>query len=282
MTKTRGIIFNIQKFSLHDGPGIRTVVFFMGCPLHCPWCSNPESQGSHSYASSIAKECPKCYTSANLELLANAGNKASSNNTIKEPYYDTVDHIIEEVNKDSIFYSESGGGMTLSGGEVLQQPLFAMTLLKRAKELGIHTAAETTCLSSSKVFKKFLQNLDLLLCDIKHYDSDIHEKVIGAPLHQIIKNIKFAVKSGTECIARIPIIPGFNYEYTDAKNFCNHLKDMGIKKVNLLPYHNFGENKYKLLGLEYTLNDVDPVHKTDEKFIKYSQIFKDAGFDLAE
>lgn len=197
-----------------------------------------------------------------------------------EGYNSNVTDIIKEVSKDICFYEESGGGMTLSGGEVLQHPAFAGELLKAAKKAGIHTACETTCYTDSYTFENFLEHLDLLLCDVKHYDSQKHEGVVGVPLAQIHANIRYAVDIGKKVIARIPVIPGFNYTLDDANNFCKLLQNLGITEVSLLPFHNYGENKYALLGMPYTMSDVDSLHKTDDDFIKYTNVFVQHGFTI--
>jgi len=163
-------IFNIQKYSIHDGPGIRTVVFFKGCPLQCSWCSNPESQYGKP------------------QLTVDEGNKPT---VIGE--YRTLDYIMKEVMKDKDFYLESKGGVTLSGGEVLQQHEFAITLLKRLKKQGIHTALETTGYTDPMVFQKLIANVDLLLFDIKHYDNKIHYEVTKVYNEKIIFNLKAAI-----------------------------------------------------------------------------------------
>jgi pyruvate formate lyase activating enzyme len=192
-----------------------------------------------------------------------------------------ADEIIKEVMKDEVFYEESGGGMTLSGGEVLQQADFVIELLKKAKEKGLHTASETTCYTDSETFARFIENLDLLLCDIKHYDSVKHKEVVGVPLEQIQKNIRYAVDSGLEVIGRIPVIPGFNFSLEDAYGLSETLVRLGIKKVNLLPFHQFGENKYKLLNKTYTMGEIDAIKKDDPEFLKYASVFKDKGLDVS-
>lgn len=305
MTCDKGLIFNIQRFSIHDGPGIRTTVFLKGCPLHCPWCSNPESQSGNIQITWDEKKCTHCHkcispcpTSA-LKAVINEDKEIITVNEqgcvgcLKcthdcpqgalsyEGEFKTVDEIMKEVMKDKDFYEESAGGMTLSGGEVLQQADFAIELLKKAHENGLHTTSETTCYADSETFARFIENLDLLLCDIKHYHSKKHEEVVGVPLEQIHKNIKFAVDSGLEVIGRIPTIPGFNFSNEDAKGLAKTLIHLGIKKVNLLPFHTFGENKYKLLNKPYSMSDVDSLKKDDPRFLEFASIFTDYGLDVS-
>lgn len=304
MKKAR--IFNIQKFSLHDGPGIRTVVFFKGCPLKCPWCSNPESQKYDIelvWDSQKCSGCKKCTSNENVEFINDRKKpyrnligeymklktityeegekirKLCPNGAVSYEGYDIlVDEIYDEVIKDLPFYEESGGGVTLSGGEVLLQSDVAIELLKKLKSNNIHTAAETTCYAPNDKFKEFVKYLDLLLCDIKHWDSEKSNEVTGVGLEKIYENIKYATGlKYLEVIGRIPVIPDFNYSKKDAEQFVEMLKMLVINKINLLPYHNFGENKYKIMNKEYELAGIKQLHKDDKEFVEYTQIFKNAG-----
>lgn len=305
MTCNKGIIFNIQKYSIHDGPGIRTTVFLKGCPLHCPWCSNPESQNGNIQITWDEKKCTHCKkcilvcpTSAlstvikgSKEIISiddeacigclKCTHECPAGSLSYEGKFKEVDEIIKEVMKDKVFYEESGGGMTLSGGEVLAQADFAIKLLEKAHENGINTACETTCYSDFDTFTRFIKNVDLLLCDIKHYDSKKHKEVVGVPLEKIQKNIKYAVDSGIEVIGRIPVIPGFNFSLEDAKELSDTLIRLGIIKVNLLPYHNFGENKYKLLNKTYLMKEVNALQKDDPELLEFASIFKAKGVDVS-
>lgn len=249
MEQLKACIFNIQKYSIHDGPGIRTVVFFKGCPLRCKWCSNPESQSSTIENSSL---------------------------TTKVKYY-TISEILEEVMKDEVFYEESNGGVTLSGGEVLLQHEFAYTFLKQLKEKGIHTAIETTGYTSGEIFTKVIENADLLLYDMKHYDKQKHFEATNVYNDIIIKNLNAAISSGKEVIVRIPVIPGVNSSLEDAQGFCYLLKAAGAKRINLLPFHQFGEKKYSILNRQYSFINIKPLHEED--LADYQKIFIQNGFD---
>jgi pyruvate formate lyase activating enzyme len=259
MSETKACIFNIQKFSIHDGPGIRTVVFFKGCPLRCLWCSNPESQSSKI-------DIPWVDPSSSIAL-----------STMGQ--YKTVSEIMSEVIKDIDFYEESGGGVTLSGGEVLLQAEFAIELLQELKNKGIHTACETTGYASFEVFKQFVTNVDLLLFDMKHYDREKHHKSTGVYNDVIIENMKYAALIGKTIISRIPVIPGFNNSLEDATNFSNLLNEIGIKKVNLLPFHQFGQKKYELLGIPYQMENVSQLYPEDLE--EFKQIFLKQGLDCS-
>lgn len=251
METTRGIIFNIQHFSIHDGPGIRTTVFLKGCPLRCPWCSNPESQRM------------------NPEPMLDAVTKAPGTTGQEK----TVDEIINEVMKDIDFYEESGGGMTLSGGEIFAQFEFAKALLKAAKEKGLHTAIETTAFVEHEKFIDLIQYVDFIYTDLKHYDSLKHKKKVGVQNSLIIKNIHYAFKEKKTIVLRIPVIPQFNDSLADAEKFSTLFNSLDIDQVQLLPFHQFGENKYKLLGRRYQMENVKALHPED--LYDYQKVFLD-------
>jgi pyruvate formate lyase activating enzyme len=245
----KACIFNIQKYSIHDGPGIRTVVFFKGCPLRCMWCSNPESQN----------KLPEC-----------------QNKSMKGEYL-TLSDVLKEVLKDKVFYEESNGGVTLSGGEVLMQYEFASRLLKLLRAEKIHTAIETSGYASNEIFKNFIKNVDLIFFDVKHYDREKHFQTTGVYNDIILENLKTALELKKEVIIRIPVIPDINSGLKDAEKFCELLKTFGAIKVNLLPFHQLGERKYKDLGKSYKLKGVPPLHEED--LIDYKNIFIKNGFD---
>lgn len=290
-------IFNIQKYSIHDGPGIRTVVFFKGCPLRCLWCSNPESQSSkiqiiydHSKYPKIQslvkdiKEKPASTASDCFEIESNEyeqyfeAAKTCPDKAIKiEGKRLTLSEVMSEIVKDQPFYEESNGGVTLSGGEVLQQNIFATELLKRLKEHNIHTAIETTGYTTNKIFSDFIENVDLILFDIKHYDRDKHYEATRVYNDIIIENLKTAVSNGKDVIVRIPVIPDINSSLEDANGFCKLLKTTGAIKVNLLPFHQFGQKKYELLNKDYSFTNKSQLHQEDLE--EYQQIFIDNGFD---
>lgn len=297
MEEIKACIFNIQKYSIHDGPGIRTVVFFKGCPLRCKWCSNPESQFSKPEITWDKSKCIKC-----LHCIAVCPEKAVSlidNNIVisqnkcsvclkcvktcpekalsVQGEYVTLSYIMEQVLKDVPFYEESNGGVTLSGGEVLQQHEFAAELLKLLKANNIHTAIETEGYASNEIFTAFIDNVDLLLFDVKHYDRQKHFENTKAYNDIIIENLKTAIEKGKEVIVRIPVIPGVNNSLKDADGFCKLLKITGAKKVNLLPFHQFGEKKYELLNKPYELKNVKPLHEED--LLDFKKIFVEHGFD---
>ncbi|WP_199588989.1 MULTISPECIES: glycyl-radical enzyme activating protein [Coprobacillaceae] len=293
----KGIIFNIQKFSLHDGPGIRTTVFFKGCPLKCKWCSNPESQFTSIQILHDQIKCQHC-----LQCIHTCKNNALSlkNDMIEidnskcmgclecvhacpfqalsfEGEYKSIKEIVETCMQDYDFYEESQGGITISGGEGMSQPAFLKQLVTELKQHHLHVAIETTGYIEPKLFKELAPMFDLLLFDCKHYDSKRHFIGTGVYNEMIIENLTWATKKGLNILVRIPVIPEFNCTLQDAKGFCQLFNDIGIKKVQLLPFHQFGEKKYNLLHRPYTLKNKKALYKEDLK--DYQQVFINSHID---
>lgn len=234
-TKSVGRIFDIQKYSIHDGPGIRTIVFLKGCALRCRWCCNPESQ------------------QFDIQKMMFEGNE-------KVMGYDvTVEEVMSVILQDKFYYKRSGGGVTLSGGEALLQPDFAPNLLRACKEYGINTAIETTGFARWEFIEKYLPYLDYVLMDIKHINSAKHKEFTSQSNELILENaIKIAESGMVDLTIRVPVIPTFNAthkEIYDIAMFAASLK--GVKKLHLLPYHRLGQAKYDGLGREYTLDNID-------------------------
>jgi pyruvate formate lyase activating enzyme len=294
-------IFNIQKFSIHDGPGIRTVVFFKGCPLRCLWCSNPESQIAHDQILWNEEKCTRCglceqscpthsITFSNDRFIFNhntcdagkCGNLCANRCPNGALEYTgkkmTIEEVMTEVRKDKDFYEESGGGVTLSGGEVLVWHEFASKLLMKLQEEQIHTALETTGYADEETFQKVVRHANLLLFDMKHHNAAKHKEYTGVSNELILTNMAWAVHHSIPVIARIPVIPDINNSLEDAKAFCELLHNIGITQVNLLPFHQFGQKKYEMLQLEYALKDTKALHPED--LTDYKEIFVSNGFDV--
>lgn len=242
----KACIFNIQKFSIHDGPGIRTVVFFKGCPLRCYWCSNPESQNGKP------------------EQMWDT--QKNTHTTVGE--YKSMEEIITEVMKDEAFYEESNGGVTLSGGEVLYQAEFATELLRQLKAKNIHTASETTGYAKPEVFGNFIEQVDLLYFDVKHHNETQHKAGTGVSLKPILKNLAQALEQQQNLVVRIPVIPNYNDGEENAKAFANLFNQMKITEVELLPFHQFGEKKYASLDRKYQMQDIPQLHTEDLDYFK--------------
>ena len=234
----KGRIFDIQRFSVHDGGGIRTIVFLKGCPLRCKWCCNPE--GQHY----------------NIEKMTLGGKEKIVGRDV------TVGEIIDVIERDRVYYRRSGGGLTLSGGECLTQPDFAVALLKAAKERGINTAIESTGFADFSVISRYLPYLDLYLMDIKHTSSAKHKEFTSQPNEKILENARKITNAGTRLIVRTPVIPTFNdtkEEIAAIAEFARSLR--GVKEMHILPYHRIGMDKYKGLGREYSLTGIEPPSK---------------------
>lgn len=254
MSEDVGRIFDIQKFSLHDGPGIRTVVFLKGCPMDCAWCSNPGSR--------------------KLQVLPVRDPSDPNVFTTDSRDY-TADEVVRICLQDLPFYEESGGGVTLSGGEAMVQHRFSTRLLRRLKAEGVHTAIETTGYAAPGIFGKVLNEVDLLIIDVKHHDPSLHRKWTGVSNELPLRNLATAIEAGGPVLVRIPVIPGVNDGLDDAPAFCRLLTPLGVSEVQLLPFHQFGERKYELLGWEYQLAGVPALQEED--LIEYRQAFADHG-----
>lgn len=234
----KGRIFDIQRFSVHDGGGIRTIVFLKGCPLRCKWCCNPE--GQHY----------------DIEKMTLGGKGKIVGRDV------TVGEIIDVIERDRVYYRRSGGGLTLSGGECLTQPDFAVALLKAAKERGINTAIESTGFADFSVISRYLPYLDLYLMDIKHMNSAKHKEFTSQPNEKILENARKITNAGARLIVRTPVIPTFNdtkEEIAAIAEFARSLR--GVKEMHILPYHRIGMDKYKGLGREYSLTGIEPPSK---------------------
>ena len=232
---TRGRIFDIQKYSIHDGPGIRTIVFLKGCAFRCRWCCNPESQ------------------SFKIEHMMFGGKDKVVGKDV------TVREVIEDVLKDMPYYVRSGGGMTLSGGESLLQPEFATALLRAAHEYGINTAIETTGFAPFETIEKYLENLDYVLMDIKHMNEEKHKEFCGQSNKLVLENAKKIKDWGANLTIRVPVLPGFNNTKEEISDIAVFAKSLGVKHLHLLPYHRMGEDKYAGLGRDYMLKGIKPM-----------------------
>ena len=239
-----GRIFDIQRFSMHDGPGIRTIVFLKGCYLRCRWCCNPESQ---EYA---------------IQQLTLGGKTKTVGRDV------TVREVLEELEQDRMYYVRSGGGITLSGGEAMAQPDFAYALLKACQSAGLDTAIETTAYADRDVVERLIPYIDHILMDIKHINSQKHAEFTSRPNEKILANAQYIARycsqHSNELIIRVPVIPSFNdtpEEIADIARFANELP--GVSQLHLLPYHRLGQDKYAGLGREYTMASATP--PTNEK-----------------
>ncbi len=294
--KNTGIVFDIQRFSIHDGPGIRTTVFLKGCPLSCAWCHNPESwdvkpqlmfngekcvgcmacveacpnnahkleDGKHVVDYSICSGCGACVSRCVYSALKLSGREQS------------VEEVLAEVCADRKFYENSGGGMTVSGGEPMLQFEFLQTLLSEAKRQGISTCVETSGFAPREKYEAILSDVDLFLIDIKHINRDEHKKYTGVYNDLILKNIEFLHDNGAKILIRLPLIPGIN----DTDEHINGVSALlnrlpGLLGAEILPYHDMGKGKWNQLGKQYELMELKNSDK--EQKAKLLQRFIDAG-----
>lgn len=270
-------IFNIQKYSIYDGPGIRTLVFFKGCPLNCLWCSNPEGKRARPdilWSAALCSHCGLCAAACpnGVHVMENGGHALAKaecracgvcgevcpQRAIKvcgKPM--PVSEILKIILEDEAFYKTSGGGATLGGGEPLAQPAAAMDLLRACKNCGIHTAVESCGQASLDTVKSMAPLVDLFLYDIKHMDGDAHKRLTGADNSLILENLAWLLDNGHKMRVRMPLIHGCNADLDEMEKravFLERWKDKeNFMGIDLLPYHRLGAHKYAQLGEEYGL-----------------------------
>jgi glycyl-radical enzyme activating protein len=296
-----GIIFDIQKFSIHDGPGIRTLVFFKGCPLNCKWCSNPEGQNFHpqifyfSEKCSLCKKCelfcPKKKKKVSIKTSIsdngcmavcgdfNCVDNCPAGAMVRTGKKVKVKDMIEILLKDQDFYAFSSGGITITGGEPFQQPKFLLSLVKAIKYFNINVAIETCGYFNFNVNKETIEQVDLFLFDLKLMDSEKHKKYTNKGNKRIIDNLNELLIKGKKVIIRIPIIPNINSGINDLERFIEFLKpiDDQLEEINLMPYHLYGVKKYKRLGQSYVLPQIT---FTDKEIDEIKKIFNSHNIDI--
>jgi pyruvate formate lyase activating enzyme len=281
-----GQVFNIQRYSVHDGAGIRTLVFFKGCPLRCLWCCNPESQKSDPELGFIASRCvgdkacgAPCLSAcpAGAIRLSEEGRptidregcdacgrcaEVCGQDALKVVGREmTVDQVVAEVEKDRPFYRRSGGGMTVGGGEPLAQYRFAAGLLEAARNAYVHTALETCGHAPWHHFEEVLRHVDLLQFDLKHMDPGRHRELTGQSNDLILGNLKrvLTVKSPRDVIIRIPVVPGCNDSADNVAETAGFVAALGFRQMELVPYHRMGVAKYSQYGMAYPLEGREPL-----------------------
>lgn len=285
------LITEIQKFAVNDGPGFRTNVFLKGCGLKCRWCHNPEtiSPGLEIYwknrlclqCGRCLEVCPKDAVHPPIALEESREENSTYHKIIREkcdrcmkcveacPYGALIivgkplstDEILDEVMQDKPFYDNSGGGMTLSGGEPTAHPEFANKLLSGARDRGLHNCIDTNGFCDWKVLNLLIEHVDVVLFDLKHLDSQMHKKGTGVGNEMILNNLSLLSKSGREIWLRIPVIPGFNDSmafHTGASEYIAGLPRK-VSRVDLIPFHNYCQDKYNWLGLDWELKDMEPI-----------------------
>lgn len=260
----QGMVFDIMRFAVYDGPGIRTTVFFKGCSQNCYWCHNPESIEMQPFSF--------------VKKVVIDGKIHNHNETIGKLY--TVEEIIDILSRDRIFMEESGGGVTFSGGEPTMQPVFLISLLEACQKEGLHTAVDTNGLASKEVMQKIMPLTDLFLFDVKHLDPKKHKAGTGTSNELILDNLKFLLKNNSKLRIRIPVIPGFNFNAGDMRAILVLIDSLPgtVKQVDLLPYHTIARNKYKRFGIKNKDSGVSALKIEDLDEVK--QIFVKGGYDV--
>jgi pyruvate formate lyase activating enzyme len=292
----KGLIFDIQKFSLHDGHGIRTLVFMKGCPLRCSWCSNPESQKRAPEILFFEENCISCkaclaacpegevienYWPTDRDVCTGCGacvDVCYSESRTLVGENKSVTEILEKILQDKVFYDVSGGGVTIGGGEPTMQADFVSSVLKECRHNGIHTALETCGHTDWKNLAKILEQTQLLLFDLKHMDSQIHRQHTGVTNDLILMNAKRSMSKVEEMVIRLPLIKNVNDSHDNIKQLGLFIQNElpKVSRVDVLPYHSTGESKCKRLGTQYPLTGLEPF--TSDEVSKVTNLLAD--FDL--
>ncbi|ENB7664739.1 [formate-C-acetyltransferase]-activating enzyme [Enterobacter cloacae] len=265
-------IFNIQRYSLNDGAGIRTVVFFKGCPHRCPWCANPESISPKIETVRRESKCLHC-----APCLRDA-DECPSGSFERIGRDVTLDELEREVMKDDVFFRSSGGGVTLSGGEVLMQAPFATQLLKRLRRYGIHTAIETAGDAPLSRLLPLARQCDEVLFDLKIMDPEHARSVTAVNLPRVMENLTQLVAAGINVIPHVPLIPGYTLTDANMASVLAFLLPSGIRQLHLLPFHSYGEPKYRLLGQQWSMREVSS--PTADEVAAMRRMAEDKGFHV--
>jgi pyruvate formate lyase activating enzyme len=295
-----GTVFNIQRYSIQDGPGIRTTVFLKGCPLRCRWCSNPESQNplpEIAHRDSLCTQCGKCLEVCSPRAIKLGNKTVAIDRKLCNNCGKCVDvclpgalkffgsqmsaaEVLREVEKDVQFYRTSSGGVTVSGGDPIYQPDFVAALFRLCRDRGIETCIETTGCGSARALEKILAYTDLVLYDIKLCDNAAHKKWTGRANETILRNLNIVVKKGIPLIIRVPLIPGVNDSAEELRKIAS-LAAARLNKprrVNLLPYHKYGMGKYPQLDREYSLAEL--ATQKDDEVQRAKQLFESYGLEV--
>jgi pyruvate formate lyase activating enzyme len=296
MENISGTVFNIQRYSIDDGPGVRTTVFLKGCPLTCLWCSNPESQcglPEVTYRYTSCKRCGTCVKVCPVQAVTLSDDgvhidrakctlcEECVKNCVPEALRIsgkkmTVDEVFKVVKKDADYYEASGGGVTASGGEILAQADFVAALFKKCREAGYHTNADTSGFGDPAALEKILDYSDLVFFDLKHMDPVKHREYCGTSNDLILSNLELVVKKGVPVVIRVPLIPGYNNSDENLRALAETVSKITRDSVvNILPYHRYGANKYRMIDMVYRLEGVPEL--TQDELNKAKEIIESIG-----
>jgi len=296
--QTKGLVFDIRRYSLHDGPGIRTTVFFKGCPLSCWWCHNPEGRSPNPNLMFFSDRCLQCrecvgvcphnaiveingslQTSSRCEACGSCASVCPANARQLVGRWMTVAEVIQQIEKDLVFYDESFGGVTFSGGEPLYQPAFLLSLLDACAERRLHTVVETCGYANREFLLNLGEKVDVFFYDLKILDSAKHRKYVGVPNDEIVGNLEALARQGNSVVVRIPVIPGINDDPGEIEGMARLLKRSQLHNVHLLPYHRAGTGKYARLHMPYLLGDVEL--PSSESMQTIAQQLEQSGFSVS-
>lgn len=303
----KALIANVQKYNMHDGPGVRTLIFFKGCPLRCKWCSNPENLEKKfkvMYKRSACIECGACVSvcPAGIHSISGASGAHEINHSLEcigcrkceevcpenalsiSGEVKTISELLEVIEEDRTFYDLSGGGVTVGGGDPILQPDAVTNLLMACKKEGINTAVETSGYGRTETLLQIAEFTDLFLYDIKHIDSQKHYELTGVRNDQILKNLKELIHRRFNVKIRMPLLKGLNDSRADIQGVIDFLipfRDCkNFKGVDLLPYHKLGVNKYRQLGMEYPLENVPDPALESEDLSRIEKMFIEHNFQV--
>ena len=288
-----GIVFDITRGSFVDGYGIRTTIFLKGCPLRCLWCCNPESQNPGPQLKVVAEDCTSCGACEGLcDAITSVSpfNVEFSKCTLCGKCFDvcptptlsvwgsswTIDKAFHELMKDKPYYDRSKGGVTIGGGEATLQGEFTYALMKKLQEAGVHVAIDTCGYTTSETAERILEEADLLLFDLKGIDPERHKAYTGVDNQRIIDNLRHRGELGKDVIIRLPLIPGYTDDDETLQKEAELIKEVGcVRRVDLLPFHDFGKIKYAQTGKEYKLPDL--TRQSNERLQEIAEIIKTSG-----
>jgi pyruvate formate lyase activating enzyme len=293
--QTKGLVFDIRRYCVHDGPGIRTTVFFKGCPLSCWWCHNPEGRSqspSLMFFPDRCLQCGECVSVCPHNAIVDVNGSLETDSQCVAcgtcvpvcaadarqiaGRWMTVREVMQQIEKDLVFYDESFGGVTFSGGEPLYQPAFLHALLDACAERQLHTVVETCGYAHRDLLLTLSKKVDVFYYDLKIIDSEKHRKYVGVPNNEIVGNLEALAEQGNSVVVRIPVIPGINDDPGEIQGMARLLQRSQLHKVHLLPYHRAGTGKYARLHMPYLLGDVEAA--SSESIQSIAQQLEQSGF----